>query len=1483
MSLDLPEELRWLAWLAGAAWPDGDEDQLFELAKVWEKASKDTKALIPSVEAAKKAAMRAYGDGEGGAAIAKLFDPLLTGDESLDQLAQNYQQISDAVFDMGTQVESVKLTVIVSLVALAIEIIWAWLFPPTAAAAEAVAVASTRSFLRTFENWVVKDVTALAQKLGALAQKGLRKFPGLGKVQIKPSWFKNTGLYAQKIPESMGISVFLDGLVQTIELGKGHSKEWNWKQTLLSGAAAGVGTYPGIKSARETGKNFDKLFGSAFKPKHGGGYFHTQVKPMAGDGLKGGISGITSGAVSTFFGNGVVALDPDISFKDANGSPETWVGGMGRGGIVGGGRGILGYKRGPDNGKMGPWPNVFDKNMVPISGKGGTSGSSGNGGRSENDGTNSIPMHDLGSNNGGNNGVSRGPSEHNSGHPGDGSSRPSGESTQSRAQVPDTTPTNSRSSDPQNPVSSGSQRDQTEPPPPVDKSQPEPPPVMPERTPGDEPPPPATQERTTGGEPPPPVTHERAPGDQPPPVTHERTLGDEPPPVTHERTPGDEPPPVTHERTPGDEPPPVTHERTLGDEPPPITPDRTPGDEPPPVHDSGTQTPQSDKSESNVPPPVDKSQPQPETQTQRPAADESPVQPHDEQPVRGPESQTPPPVTHDRTQGAEPPPVIHERAPGDEPPPVTHERSPGDEPPPVTHERAPGNEPPRVTHERTPGDEPPPVRDSGAQTPQADKSQSESNVPPPVNKSQPQPETQTQRPAADEQPGRPHDEQPVRDSGPQTPPPPVRDLGVQAPPARDPGTQTPPARDPSTQTPPVRDSRPQTSPPSPSGGDHRTPPSPSPKGGDLKAPSLTPPPPRPESGPPGRLPWLDRVDVPLDRPRSAPPGAGMQPPADVAPPPKGKAGLAPDGGNVLPHRDSDSPEHVWHGYGRDPNSSSGTDDYFPSLRPDGGWPPGSDGSSSTPTPPPVPRSGSGSPDLAPPKQSPSSDKPPIHQPKPRYPHAPKWMDESQPPSRDESSPPPPRNELSPPHDKSQPSPRDEMSPPRDKSSSPPRDETPPAPRDETSRPPRDESYSPPPRDESSPPKPQDQIPWSDADGPRPSFRPDEGLPVDGDGSTWVKVPSPWGEHGEGPWRSGADPKAPPPQGKSSGDHEPPTSTPPAKPTVEDPPAKTPPQDDRSSTPPPDRSATPPDGDGAPPPLRDHTPPPAEGDNATPRPALDDPFSKYNRPDKAHAVDSNGARTEVGPDTTTIQKRPSGTVSVRTPDGTEHTFTSGESRVKDPNGETIVGNDTVLVRSSRPGGYPPDVWIDHRSGKVHVGPDDVLPPGQRRDFGNGTIVERTPDGAKITYADGPVRDRELRGDRVVTTYRDGSTREARIDGTVVVTAPDGREWVIRGDGVTRLTGPNGRSWIGTDGAIWTIGHDGTVDRQVLKKTAAGTWIIEFQSKGTALPGGELKAKSRPKLIRETDGLPGEFHTPDVPDLADWVPDGYPEPPDEKKEK
>ncbi|QIS08963.1 hypothetical protein [Nocardia arthritidis] len=350
MSLYLPEGLRWLGWVAGAAWPDGDEDKMFELAAAWEAAAEELDGVPDDIRAARNSIGVAYHGGKAGEAMQAKFDPLLSGPQSVQELATSYRALSETAFNAGTDMEAAKLTVIVSLAMLAAEILWAWVFPVTAAAAETAAINATRSWMRQVED-----------KLTKLIEKGAEWLFRNAKVA------KFVGTYSVKILESVAISGLLDITVQQIQVWKGHRHGINWGQVGLSMAASAAGTIPGREVAGFVGTKFDKFFAKSFQLNGREGRWMSMIKPSVGDSLKGIATGATSGAVGTFAGN-LVMIGAMGGFGPAMSSAEGWVGGISRSAIVGGARGMLGVKMPSSTGRMGLKMNTFDPTLRPSLG-----------------------------------------------------------------------------------------------------------------------------------------------------------------------------------------------------------------------------------------------------------------------------------------------------------------------------------------------------------------------------------------------------------------------------------------------------------------------------------------------------------------------------------------------------------------------------------------------------------------------------------------------------------------------------------------------------------------------------------------------------------------------------------------------------------------------------------------------------------------------------------------------------------------------------------------------------------------------------------------------------------------------------------------------------------------------------------------------------------------------------------------------------------
>jgi hypothetical protein len=336
MSLYLPPELRWLGWVAGSSWPDGDEDGMWAIAEDWKAAATALTSQEPLVLKAKQDTERAYTEGAGADAMGAHFDQLIEGDHSVKALAETLNAVYESTFDMGTQLQATKITIVASLCWLAMEIAWAWLYPPTAPAAEAAGIATTRSFLKAVEDYIQNAIERLAGNLGASTMKNRYFWKELvtGGKLIMPS-AKGFGVYAVKAMEGATMSAVMDGAVQVGQIAAGKRHGFDWKEFGVSIGASVAGSIPGRELARYAGNGIDKLFGNELKKMNIplGSWTYP-----AGAVIRGGAIGVISGATSSLFGDMVAAAAYGPS---AFTSPAGWVGGMARGGIVGAARGTF--------------------------------------------------------------------------------------------------------------------------------------------------------------------------------------------------------------------------------------------------------------------------------------------------------------------------------------------------------------------------------------------------------------------------------------------------------------------------------------------------------------------------------------------------------------------------------------------------------------------------------------------------------------------------------------------------------------------------------------------------------------------------------------------------------------------------------------------------------------------------------------------------------------------------------------------------------------------------------------------------------------------------------------------------------------------------------------------------------------------------------------------------------------------------------------
>ncbi|WP_433205075.1 ADP-ribosyltransferase [Nocardia sp. CA-107356] len=176
--IELPDELDRLAPLVGMEWPRGNENEMWGLAQDWRIAAAGLRDVTSDVEEAKSASLAAYPSGDGHDAMVRAFDSLLHGDgsemdQSLNKLADYFDQVGASAHGVGTEIEYTKLMYYSSLAMLVGEMAAAWIWPPTAPAVETAAVAMTRMAVRIIGE---RAVAAIIRQTGQAAESRIVKF-----------------------------------------------------------------------------------------------------------------------------------------------------------------------------------------------------------------------------------------------------------------------------------------------------------------------------------------------------------------------------------------------------------------------------------------------------------------------------------------------------------------------------------------------------------------------------------------------------------------------------------------------------------------------------------------------------------------------------------------------------------------------------------------------------------------------------------------------------------------------------------------------------------------------------------------------------------------------------------------------------------------------------------------------------------------------------------------------------------------------------------------------------------------------------------------------------------------------------------------------------------------------------------------------------------------------------------------------------------
>jgi hypothetical protein len=210
VGLELPAELKWLEWVVGTDWPQGDEDALWRVRDAWHAAARDVESLLGDGDSAYYRVLGGVG-GSLEEAFTAYWQQYSDGDEAyLTKLSKLCDNLAAHCDQTAMQIEYAKYQFIVALIILAIQITYmlAMAGPSFGASTAGIPVAqvATQSFIRMIAMNVIRTMIFMILQ-----------------------------------------NVLSDVVVQAIQLGEGHRAHFDASKTVeaamrgaVSGAAFGL-------------------------------------------------------------------------------------------------------------------------------------------------------------------------------------------------------------------------------------------------------------------------------------------------------------------------------------------------------------------------------------------------------------------------------------------------------------------------------------------------------------------------------------------------------------------------------------------------------------------------------------------------------------------------------------------------------------------------------------------------------------------------------------------------------------------------------------------------------------------------------------------------------------------------------------------------------------------------------------------------------------------------------------------------------------------------------------------------------------------------------------------------------------------------------------------------------------------------------------------------------------------------------------------
>ncbi|MBO0840690.1 MAG: hypothetical protein J2O49_07715, partial [Sciscionella sp.] len=226
MSITIPSEVSWLIPIVvGQSWPQGDEDKMRDLANAWRAAGRAVGQVAEDGEHA-TADVRCAQQGNAGDSFVRYWRQFYGKDDSFFvELEKSCNGLADSCEQTSEQIEYTKISILVQLAILAVEI--------------AIMIANAVETFGASTAGIPPAEEATSEVVDNIFKQLLEKLEEFLTKNLATKLLKGalTGAIQGVIP---------DVVAQGVMLAEGHEKSWDFGKT---GMAAGTGALSGVIGA----------------------------------------------------------------------------------------------------------------------------------------------------------------------------------------------------------------------------------------------------------------------------------------------------------------------------------------------------------------------------------------------------------------------------------------------------------------------------------------------------------------------------------------------------------------------------------------------------------------------------------------------------------------------------------------------------------------------------------------------------------------------------------------------------------------------------------------------------------------------------------------------------------------------------------------------------------------------------------------------------------------------------------------------------------------------------------------------------------------------------------------------------------------------------------------------------------------------------------------------------------------------------------